>query len=349
MLNLDGAQPRGAAGALPELALLGERAQHALARPTAPAFSSADPRLASSELQRIYSRHRLLLQGPHRDFRMQLRLRELGSLVLSSLSFNTAVELAQDASEQFFLVTTQTRGHSEISSGREGGAGGAGFVVVDSATRDVVKRFSADSERLNVRIDVAAMTALCASLLGASLPRPLEFAPVLTPGGVAHGRWMCIAQLLLDHACAPPPARFAPLVYRRLEEAAMLTLLTEHQHNYSERLLAPAPPLAPRHVRAADEFMHSHAAQPLTLADIAGAVGVSVRTLGTGFQSWRGVTPMQRLREIRLAAAHDDLQRGDGDVGEVALRWGFGHLGRFAADYRQRFGELPSQTLRRGG
>jgi AraC-like DNA-binding protein len=32
-------------------------------------------------------------------------------------------------------------------------------------------------------------------------------------------------------------------------------------------------------------------------------------------------------------------------VSEIALRWGFGHFGRFAAEYRRRFGESPSQTL----
>jgi AraC-like DNA-binding protein len=31
----------------------------------------------------------------------------------------------------------------------------------------------------------------------------------------------------------------------------------------------------------------------------------------------------------------------------VARKWGFGHYGRFAADYRRRFGHKPSETLRR--
>ena len=97
---------------------------------------------------------------------MRLRTRGVGSINLAMLSFNAEVELAQRASESFYLVTTQLRGRSRIDAGREQGGGGAGLVVVDSATRDVVKRFSADSERLHVRLDRDELAALCAKLLG---------------------------------------------------------------------------------------------------------------------------------------------------------------------------------------
>ena len=57
---------------------------------------------------------------------------------------------------------------------------------------------------------------------------------------------------------------------------------------------------------------------------------------------------MRWLRELRLQGARADLRRGDGSVADIALRWGFGHFGRFAADYARRFGEAPSRTLRQG-
>lgn len=82
-----------------------------------------------------------------------------------------------------------------------------------------------------------------------------------------------------------------------------------------------------------------------TLARLA---GVSVRTLQEGFQRFRGRTPSQISRDLRLDRARTALLDGDGDnVTAVALDSGFSHLGRFAQSYAERFGETPSQTIRR--
>lgn len=343
----------GAAGAAsapcPDVALLCERAAHVFPRTAAADFGTDDPVQASDRLIAVYSPHRLRLLGERSDFRMRLRMEKLGALTLSSLSFNTEVELAQEPAGSFVLVTTQLRGSSDIFTARESRGGGAGLVVVDSATRQVVKRFSADSERLNVHIDQQALGALCAQLLGRTLDRPLEFNPIIRTDCVAHRRWLCMARMLLDYAAAPPALPLAARVHRQLEEMAMLMLLTEHEHSYSERLKAPAPAIAPRHIKAAEEFILARAADSLTLAEIAGAVGVSIRTLSAGFQTYRETTPMKHLRDIRLNAARQDLLAGESgrSVSDVAMRWGFGNLGRFAGDYRRRFGEYPSDTLLR--
>jgi len=79
--------------------------------------------------------------------------------------------------------------------------------------------------------------------------------------------------------------------------------------------------------------------------------GVSRRTLFAAFQSCHGVGPMTWLRERRLEAARGALQkpsRGGIRVADIALEYGFTHVGDFAGAYRRKFGEAPSQTLRRG-
>jgi transcriptional regulator GlxA family with amidase domain len=69
------------------------------------------------------------------------------------------------------------------------------------------------------------------------------------------------------------------------------------------------------------------------------------------FRRFRNTTPMAHLRAIRLELARNELinaGRQGLSVAAVANAFGFGHLGRFAYDYKERFGESPSETLYRG-
>jgi transcriptional regulator GlxA family with amidase domain len=58
---------------------------------------------------------------------------------------------------------------------------------------------------------------------------------------------------------------------------------------------------------------------------------------------------MKSLQRIRLERAREDLLTappGTLTITGVANKWGFVHLGRFAAAYSQQFSELPSDTIR---
>ena len=82
---------------------------------------------------------------------------------------------------------------------------------------------------------------------------------------------------------------------------------------------------------------------------LASAVGLSCRTLHRVVQRELGVSPMVLLRRVRLAQARADLEAPgrNTSVTNVAYDCGFSHLGRFAQEYARRFGESPSETLRR--
>ena len=103
----------------------------------------------------------------------------------------------------------------------------------------------------------------------------------------------------------------------------------------------------PSRLRPVLAHMEDHAAQPLTPEDLARVGCMSVRTLHTLFRAELGVSPMAHLRRIRLDRVRADLLRG-GElqrIGDVAVRWGFFHPSRFAQQYQERFGELPSDTV----
>jgi len=125
--------------------------------------------------------------------------------------------------------------------------------------------------------------------------------------------------------------------------------LLDSQPHQADADAAPRNPraLMPRHVRRVQEHLHAHADEPISADQLASLAGVSQRSLYAGFSACLGMGPMHYLRTLRLDRARADLQTGRGTVASVALHWGFAHLGRFSADYRQRFGEHPSDTLRK--
>ncbi len=87
---------------------------------------------------------------------------------------------------------------------------------------------------------------------------------------------------------------------------------------------------------------------PVSLSDMASVVGVSIRRMQDAVRNATGHTPTQLLREIRLDAAHRTLRAADGHVTTVAAvahACGIAHVGRFAVQYRERFGCSPSTTL----
>ena len=112
---------------------------------------------------------------------------------------------------------------------------------------------------------------------------------------------------------------------------------------------APGAP-APHDLRLAVKLMRAAVRDPISVAEIAQRCGVSERTLRKHFRAFLGVSPARYLRWLRLAAARDALLSGalGFSVTEIAKRFEFNHFGRFAEQYRRRFGESPSATLRRG-
>jgi AraC family ethanolamine operon transcriptional activator len=101
-----------------------------------------------------------------------------------------------------------------------------------------------------------------------------------------------------------------------------------------------------RIVERAKEYVLEHADEPVQVADLCRALGVSRRTLQYCFQEVLETNPATYLRAIRLNAARRDI-KALASVTDAAFRWGFWHPSHFAADYRRMFGELPSETAER--
>ena len=104
-----------------------------------------------------------------------------------------------------------------------------------------------------------------------------------------------------------------------------------------------------RALRRALDYIHDHSEQRITIRSLCNAAGVSERTLQYAFRERFDVSPKQFVMSRRLNGVRRQLRRIGTSVriSDVANRWGFWHMGQFAADYRRQFGELPSETSNR--
>lgn len=98
-------------------------------------------------------------------------------------------------------------------------------------------------------------------------------------------------------------------------------------------------------------FIEEEAGNPIGLTEIAEAAQISPRALQAAFRRHLQTTPLGHLRLVRMGRAHADLRSAvPGDqqtVSFIANAWGFSQLGRFARDYKRRYGVSPRETLRR--
>ena len=117
-----------------------------------------------------------------------------------------------------------------------------------------------------------------------------------------------------------------------------------------EKNPAAAGAIRNHHLQRAEQYIHTHLKDGFSLLDLAEATGTSPSTLLRTFNTHHGVSPMQYVKMLRLQAVRRALLDSDplsGTVSGVASEYGFRQLGRFSADYRKVYGELPSVTLRR--
>jgi AraC family transcriptional regulator, ethanolamine operon transcriptional activator len=141
-----------------------------------------------------------------------------------------------------------------------------------------------------------------------------------------------------------PPGDAQPVTEDDCIDALLAVIADATQH--LERV-GGAPASQRAHaLRRACELIFARAGEPVTLADLCAAGGVSERTLQYAFREHTRQSPKTFIRSYRLDRVRHELgENVDPEpITAIAARWGFTHMGQFARYYRQQFGELPSET-----
>jgi AraC-like DNA-binding protein len=199
-------------------------------------------------------------------------------------------------------------------------------------------------------VPLAAAAELAWEQYGIS-PASVRFDGRSPVSAAAAGWWRRTVAFAYQQLVSSGITEIHPAVIQELTRTAAAVLLTTFPNTTMTLAYLPGPAWAPPvSVRRAAEFIQAHADQPVTMTGVAAAAGVSARALQYAFRRHYGTTPAGYLRRVRLEKAHQELTgaspAGGLTVGAVAHRWGWASHSQFTVAYRQRFGVLPSHTLR---
>lgn len=260
----------------------------------------------------------------------------VGRMSIGAICFGEShVHVPELADYHLFIMCL--RGRATLSVDREEHCVDSRRGILIAPGEELRASFSEDCEQLFVRIGRQA-------IVDHSGMRQLKFRREVDLSSPRLGPWLQqVATIISDDQTTS----FLDTVPRMAAEyeRLLLSFLLAGQVHQDEA--ARNSSIAPASVRRAEAFIHSDYAEPLTLAAIAEAAGVPARTLLDSFRRFRETSPIRYLRDVRLDAARQAMRDGTArTAADAATGAGLFHFGRFSQDYAERFGELPSQTLR---
>lgn len=197
-------------------------------------------------------------------------------------------------------------------------------------------------------LPVADMVSVGAEIAGPDLAPPND-PLILTPSPAAMARLQRLHAAAGDLAENAPEIIANPEAARGLEQElieAMVGCLEPRQRRENSLAQGQHAIVMRRFWRVVEE----NPEQPLYIPEICKAIHVSDRTLRLVCQEHLGMGPKRYLLLRRMHLARRALRAAAPEattVTDIATRFGFWQLGRFAVAYQSLFGESPSATLRR--
>ncbi|MFE3174329.1 AraC family transcriptional regulator [Amycolatopsis sp. NPDC059090] len=309
---------------------------------------TADLEQFRAAASRYLTPHRLSPAGRHAGLQTDVAMAELGPITLVYCR-NTGAELRVELTEQvdYYDVNLALGGTNLLHADRDEVYVDAGTAGILSPSMVARMALSDGYRQLHVRVERHALERHLEELLDRPIAAPIRFLPGMDLARPAAASWAQAVQLLLWDLDQPAGLAEAG-VDSPWPRFLMTGLLLAQPHNYRRELEnRQASPRRSTPVKRALELIERDPSAELSIERLAFEAGTTPRSLQRHFKEYVGCSPREYVRSIRLARAHEDLRsaRPGTTVTDIALKWGFGHVPRFAGAYQARYGVPPSETL----
>jgi len=315
-------------------------------------FETDDPAVANGLFAKEFVPHDIEVTSPAKRFHSVAHKALMAGIALYRVQYRSEVMINVGPLRDHYLMHIPISGRVRlVSEGQTTDILPGSIGIVNPFAGYLLHRLD-DCSQLTLRIDRADLERHLFELLGHAPKGPITFRSDIAVGFKDCGNLIRLIELihadvfngdgdLNDEFCGIPT-----------ETLLARLLLRQIPNNYADDLVEPHSNPAPYYVKRAEDFISRNTREPAALAEIVEFSGVSARTLFEGFRKFRGVSPMRHAKNVRLDRVRADLlgirsgYTERKNLTEIAGAWGFSHMGNFSKDYRQRFGERPSQTIR---
>lgn len=314
-----------------------------------PLFESANAEHCHAQVLAAIGPHKFAVRDRDVDFHAAQNLAKMAQSVVTYLEYGVGVDISAAVMEQSYLVIAPLVGQALLTLGKAEVQLSYGHGAVIVPQRPFTIWTGARTSVLMWKVDRMALERHAGALIGQELKQAIEFDPQVRldagKGASLFRSMQFVARELDDGAGAACSRR----VQENLEQMLIRVLLEAQPNQIAESSDYKGTAIAPRCVRRVERYIEEHLGENVTVETMIDASGVSGRTMFSTFKQFRGVSPMAHLRNLRMRQIRRDLIEAEPSarVTDILTRRGITQFGRFAVAYKRRYGESPSQTVKR--
>lgn len=323
-------------------------AELSAAPPRFDVFSSQDWEETQHFAARLFCPHDFKLDARERRLATRIASATVGGIGFSSVQYGARATVDPGRLNDFYLAQITTAGRIDVRCGQQRDWATAQTATFLSPTEPSYMQWRNGATILSVQIPRLALERQLENLTGRPPQEPVVFRLGLDLSTEAAQPWLGVVSAFYRHCRYADWHPIDPAASESLERWLLTTLLYTQPHNYSDQLKSAHERRLPQPLRKALELIKKSLLKPPSPAQLAKSVGVSDRRLRGWFREHLGQTQKQYVQTLRLDLAHRKLSTAPPQTQVTRILWdcGVNHHSRFAAEYRKRFGQTPSETLR---
>jgi AraC-like DNA-binding protein len=312
-------------------------------------FRGSDVDQAGAALSGLFSEVEIQPLIAGRSFPVRINGVQLAQSGIACTEIENGLVGGPTHSIDFHTIQFACIGATEIQIGKDAVTADSDHGVVVSSGKQPKFHIPPGGRTLDYVVPDVVLRESASAWLGETRSSAIEFQPRLELRRPSIASLVSILHTFIAELDRPGGVLEHPVALANFEQTLINLMLFGLEHDLSETLDNRPSSASVKYVREVEDYIDANATKPIDIADIARVTGHSTSSIFRAFRKYRNHTPMQHLAQVRMRLVRERLLDADPSqsVTQIAFECGFSHLGRFAAEYRRRFKENPSQTIKR--